>query len=137
MYAVDSRLGTDRWVNACMTVSGPSTSNARAKSGIGTTSPDHTVSDRPPTPGRRRTAMLPPAQDAAAATHNPSAPNGTDPPRPNATIPSPSSPSPTPMTWRRLGRSRNSVAANTTVKAAWICRTSEASPGGIPADIAL
>lgn len=56
--------------------------------------------------------------------------------RPTATMSRPKEPSATPMTCGRVGRSRSTPAAMTTVKMAWAWSTSAANPGGMPAAMA-
>src|SRR5690606_40009052 len=106
-----------RWVSACPTTSGPSTTRDSASSGPGTTSADHTVIDRPSSPGRggragrpgrpvrvagaaapaprlpaRRATTFPTAHDAAAASVTRNARAGVDALRPAPTTTSPAAP---------------------------------------------
>jgi hypothetical protein len=94
------------------------------------------VSESPPATPDALETTLPMPHDSAPSRHSASAATVTCPPRPTATTRSPNDPSATPLTWARLGRSRSTPAAMTTVKMTWACSTSAASPGVIPAAIA-
>ncbi len=69
-----------------------------SRSGTGTTSADHTVSESPPVAPDARETTLPMAQVSAASRHSPNARSGTAPPRPTPTTTSPAAPTSTPAT---------------------------------------
>jgi hypothetical protein len=75
------------------------------------------------------------AHAAAAATHSDSPATVTPPSPPAAITPMPASAHPRPTSWPRDGRSRNTAAASSSVNGAWACRTTLASPAGIPTSI--
>jgi hypothetical protein len=54
-----------------------------------------------------------------------------------ATRPMPAKASAMPATWSRRGRSPSTSAANSSVKNAWACSTSEARPAGTPTSIPM
>ena len=54
-----------------------------------------------------------------------------------ATSPMPAKASAMPAIWSRRGRSPRSVAANSSVKNAWACSTSEARPAGTPTSMPM
>ena len=135
MYSVDSTACQEKPARAVATAPGPSSSRDSASSGTGTTTADHTVSDRPPVAPEARETTLPMPHERAASTQRVSAAAVTWPPRPTPTTTSPTVPRVMPATWAPVGRSRSTPAAITTVKMTWAWRTSAASPGGMPAAI--
>jgi hypothetical protein len=86
----------------------------------------------------RLMTRLPTPQAAAASTTSTSPPTLMAPPSAwTATSPMPAKASAMPATWSRRGRSRRTMAANSSVKNAWACSTSEASPAGTPTSMPM
>ena len=81
---------------------------------------------------------LPAPHAAAASTTSASPPRLMAPPSAwIATSPMPAKASAIPATWSRRGRSLSTTAANSSVKNAWACSTSEARPAGTPTSMPM
>ena len=106
-------------------------------SGSGGTRLDHTSSPSGFGDRALRVATLPRPHEAAAPIVSASAPSGTADARPAAMIPIPASASAPPASCAGRGRSPSSSTASPTVNAAWSCRTSDASPAGMPRSIPM
>ncbi len=132
---MDSTACHENEATAVATVPGPSSTRDSASRGTGTTTADHTVSERPPVTPEAREITLPIPHERAASRQSASAAVVTWPPRPTPTTTSPTVPKVMPATWAAVGRSRSTPAAITTVKMTCAWRTSAASPGGMPAAI--
>ena len=115
-----------------MTTAGLSTIMERTSAGIGTTTPDQTVSDRPDAEPARRASALPIAQASAASSVTTSGSQGAVVLWPTMTTASPTMPTMIPKDCRVVGRSRSSNADTITDSTTCVCRRSDASPAGIP-----
>jgi hypothetical protein len=120
-----------RWVSACPTSAGPSTTRESRNIGTGTTRPDHTVSDSPEAERTRRESTLPIAQASAAARVSSRPTSGVDADRPKPTTARPTAPIATATTCLLVGRSPRLKVAMSTVSSTCACSTSEARPGGM------
>ncbi|GGX64303.1 hypothetical protein GCM10010358_18180 [Streptomyces minutiscleroticus] len=85
----------------------------------------------------RRVTTLETPQQAAAATTSPKAASGPPVPSPTAATTTPPRAITMPRALTRDGRSPRATKANRAVKTAWICRTRDDSPAGIPASMPM
>ena len=121
--------------SAARSVAGPSTSSESTTRGGAATALTHTMNRNVSAGAALRVAMFDRPHATAAPTTSRNAPNGKVPLTRVATTPMPAAATASPATCTSLGRSRSSSTAKIIVKTAWLCRTSELSPAGIPAAI--